>query len=142
MFKSKGLNIVLLLMAILTIAAVAVFYYMNHKTASASAPPSIEEIVKNLSVETDEITTNLKDDKFIRIKFTMQVSDKDAKAELVNRQFQVKNAILYLLSNMSEKDLSGQDGMEKLESTLQSKINALMKSGKIVHVYTTEKIIQ
>jgi flagellar protein FliL len=141
-FKSKVLNIVLLIMAVLTIAAVALFYYINHKTESASKPPSISDIVDHLSVETEEITTNLKDNKFIRIKFTMQVSNEDAKTELENRQFQVKNAILYLLSNMGEKDLEGQNGLKKLESTLQAKINALMESGDVVHVYTTEKIIQ
>ena len=142
MFKSRILNIVLLFMAIFIIFAVSLYFYLNHKVESVSQPPNISEIVDHLSVETDELTTNLKDDKYIRIKFMMQVSNKDAKTELENRQFQVKNTILYLLSNMTEKNLEGQNGLKTLESSLQSKINALMKSGKIVHVYTTEKIIQ
>ena len=90
-------------MAIFIIFAVSLYFYLNHKVESVSQPPNISEIVDHLSVETDELTTNLKDDKYIRIKFMMQVSNKDAKTELENRQFQVKNTILYLLSNMTEK---------------------------------------
>lgn len=144
MFKSKALNIVFLIMAVLTLTLALLFFYLNdsnHK-AGAAGPPSIDEVVKHLSVDTDEMTTNLKDDQFIRIKFTMQVSNQKAKDELTKRQFQVKNTILYLLSNMSAKNLEGQNGLKDLESTLQQKLNLLMKSGKIVHVYTTEKIIQ
>ncbi|MGV3489411.1 MAG: flagellar basal body-associated protein FliL [Tuberibacillus sp.] len=142
MFKSRVLNIVIFLMALFIIIAIALFYFINQKEKDASKPPTISEIVDHLSVETEEITTNLKDNKFIRIKFMMQVSNEDAKKELENRQFQVKNTILYILSNMTEKDLEGQDGLKKVESDLQTKINALMESGDIVHVYTTEKIIQ
>jgi flagellar FliL protein len=142
MFKSKVLNIVLLTMACLTIVAVISFYYLNHKAESASKPPTIDDIAKNLSVETEEMTTNLADDKYIRIKFTIQVSNKEAKDELEKRQFQVKNTILYLLSNMTEKNLRGQAGLKQLESSLQQKLNALMTKGEVVHVYTTEKIIE
>ncbi|WP_027726046.1 flagellar basal body-associated FliL family protein [Tuberibacillus calidus] len=142
MFKSKIVNFLILFMAFAIIVAMGVFYYLNNKEAAAAKPPAINDIVDHLSVETEEMTTNLKDDKFIRIKFMMQVSSKKAKEELENRQFQVKNTILYLLANMTEKDLNGQEGLKKLESELETKLNALMESGKIVHVYTTEKIIQ
>jgi len=142
MFKSRALNIFLIILAVLTLALIGSYYYLTHKPAPTTASPTIDDIVANLSVDTDEITTNLKDNKFIKIKFKIQVTNKEAKKELTSRQFQVNNTILYILSNKTEQDLEGQGGLKALESTLQSKINLLMKTGKVVHVYTTEKLIQ
>jgi flagellar FliL protein len=142
MFKSRALNIGLIIMAVLTLALIGSYYYLTHKPNPSPANPTIDDIVANLSVDTDEITTNLKDNKFIKIKFKIEVSNKEAKKELTARQFQVNNTILYILSNKTEQDLEGQSGLKSLESTLQSKINLLMKTGKVVHVYTTEKLIQ
>mgnify|MGYP001954335293 CR=1 FL=1 len=141
-FKSKALNIVLILMVCLTLVSVGAFYYLTHKAHAKDGPPSASEIVNHLSVTTDEITTNLSDNKFIKITFLIQVSDKKAKKELEERQFQVNNAILYLLSNKTEKDLQGQEGLKTLETGLTKDLNALLDNGKVVHVYTTEKIIQ
>ncbi|GGE46472.1 hypothetical protein GCM10011391_26590 [Pullulanibacillus camelliae] len=142
MFKSKTLNTVIITMAVLTVISASLYFYLNHKAQAKSSPPTVSEIVKHLSVSTDEITTNLSDNKFIKVSFLMQVSNKDAKDELTKRQFQVNNAILYLLSNKTEKDLQGQKGIKDLETALKDKLNGLMKSGKVTHVYTTEKIIQ
>jgi len=142
MFKSKALNTIIFTMAGLIVISVSLYFYVNHTVHAKSAPPTVSEIVKNLSVSTDEITTNLSGNKFIKISFLMQVSNKDAKDELTKRQFQVNNAILYLLSDKTEQDLQGRNGMSKLETDLKNKLNSLMKSGKVVHVYTTEKIIQ
>jgi flagellar protein FliL len=142
MFKSKAINIVMMTMVILTLISAGLFYYMNHKAQGKTDGPTVSDIVDHLSVATDEMTTNLKDDKFIKVSFLMQVSNKDAKTELEKRQFQVKNTILYLLSNKTEHDLEGQKGIKKLETSLKDQLNQLMKKGQIVHVYTTEKIIQ
>lgn len=134
----------LIVLVVLTVALVGVYFFLVHKPhASASQKaPSIDQIVNQLSVDTDEITTNLADNKFIKIQFKIQVSNKQAKKELTERQFQVNNTILYILSNKTETDLEGQNGIKNLEEDLQSKLNQLMVSGKIVHVYTTEKLIQ
>lgn len=142
MFKSRTLNLILVTLACLTLILAGVYYFLFHKTAPTSTNPTINQIVSQLSVDTDEITTNLKDNKFIKIKFKIQVSNKEAKKELTERQFQVNNTILYILSNTTESDLEGQKGLKNLEDTLQTKLNALMKTGKVVHVYTTEKLIQ
>nr|WP_275584387.1 flagellar basal body-associated protein FliL [Pullulanibacillus pueri] len=141
-FRSKTLNTLLIVMACFTLAGAGVFYYLSHKAHAKDSPPSIGEVVDHLSVTTDEITTNLKDNKFIKVTFLIEVSNKKAKSELEKRQFQVNNEILYLLSNKSEADLNGEKGLQKLETSLQEKLNNLMKNGTIVHVYTTEKIIQ
>ncbi len=145
MFKSRGLNITFLIMGVVIFAGLVLFIVMNvikPGDATTAKAENIDNIVKNLTVDTEEITTNLKDDHFIKVQFKLQASDKDTKDELTKREFQVKNAIIYTLSNLTPKDLQGSDGLNKLESLLKAKINSYLKKGHLTHVYTTEKIIQ
>lgn len=110
--------------------------------SKASAAENIDNIDKNLTVDTEEITTNLKDDHFIKVQFKLQASSKDTKDELVKRDFQVKNAIIYTLSNLTPNDIQGSDGLIHLQDLIQKKIDSYLKTGHLTHVYTTEKIIQ
>ncbi|MED2973317.1 MULTISPECIES: flagellar basal body-associated protein FliL [unclassified Fictibacillus] len=141
--KSKGKPILIAMLAALVIMGgigYYVFFQMPSKTA-AVAEPSAEELDK-VTVETEEITTNLADQSFIKIKFRIQADTEDAKAELEKRLFQVNNIIIYELSGMKAGDLQGQKGINHLEGTLKGKVSKLMQEGKIKRVYTIEKIIQ
>lgn len=123
------------------------FLVFNHfsKTAQAnkSNQPNIDDIVKNLTVDTDEITTNLKtSNNFVKVKFKIQVSNQTTKDELQKRMFQVKNEIIYQLSGMKPSDLQGPTGLNNLETALKKRFNSLLKDGSVVRVYTTEILIQ
>jgi flagellar FliL protein len=56
------------------------FKQFSPKT-EASSEPTAEELEK-LMVETDEMTTNLADQAYVKIKFKIQADNKDAKHEL------------------------------------------------------------
>ncbi|MFC7392557.1 flagellar basal body-associated FliL family protein [Scopulibacillus cellulosilyticus] len=147
MFRSRGLKIffiVVFSVIVIGLAGYLWFYFMDsNKIGSAKDKNNdIKYIIKNLTVDTDEITTNLKDDHYIKVQFKIQVSNKDAKKELTDREFQVKNAIIYILSGMTPRDLQGPKGLTRLENLIKSKINQDLESGQVTHVYTTEKIIQ
>ncbi|MDN4073431.1 flagellar basal body-associated protein FliL [Fictibacillus terranigra] len=141
--KSKGKPILFIMLAVLVIlggTGYYVFFQMPSKT-EANAEPSAEELEK-LTVETEEITTNLADQSFIKIKFRIETDNEDAKAELEKRLFQVNNIIIYELSGMKAGGLQGQKGINRLEDTLNHKVTKLLQEGKVKRVYTTEKIIQ
>ncbi|MFT8362608.1 MAG: flagellar basal body-associated FliL family protein [Sporolactobacillus sp.] len=144
MFKSRGLTITLIFMTLVLIAAAAVYFYMAHAASEKKdmKNPSIDQIVNDLSVSTGEITTNIKDDHFIKVDFNIQVSNQVAKSELTERSFQVKNAVIYTVSSMTSEDLSGQQGIANLENQMMNRINGFLKSGKVTHVYTTEMVVQ
>lgn len=144
MFKSKGMNILFAIMAVFIMAAVAGYFILNGmaKSKAEEKHPDIDEIVDNLTVSTDEITTNLKGDHFVKVKFNIQVSSEAAKDELAKRSFQVKNAIIYTLSGKTPGDLQGQAGIANLEQSIKKRINSFLQHGKVTHVYTTEKIVQ
>ncbi|MTT32271.1 flagellar basal body-associated protein FliL [Terrilactibacillus sp. BCM23-1] len=146
MFKSKGMNILFTIMAIFIFVAVAGFFVVNmmhqNKTSAQKKDVSIDTIVNDLTIDTDEITTNMKDSHFANVQFKIQVSNKDAKEELTKREFQVKNAIILTLSSLTPNDLQGSKGIDRLQQLIKDQINAFLKSGRVVNVYTTKKLIQ
>lgn len=130
-----------MLLAISLIGTAGYFAFKQFSPKTEAAEPTAEDL-EELMVETEEITTNLSDQAYIKIKFKIQAENTDAKEELEKRLFQVNNLIIYEISNMETADLSGQKGLIHLEDVLKDKISKLMQEGKIVRVYTTQKIIQ
>lgn len=148
MFKNKLFNIALILMiaiSLLGVASVAVYkLYINPAHAGVEEekePLSIDEIIK-LTVETEEITTNLNGGGYIRIKFKLQADNKKSKAELEKRLFQVDHIILKTLSGMTEEQIRGPEGIKRVEEQVRSEISSLLQEGEVAEVLTTRMIIQ
>ncbi|MFG6496780.1 flagellar basal body-associated protein FliL [Fictibacillus sp. UD] len=130
-----------MLVAIGLIGAAGYFGFKQFSPKTEASEPTAEELDK-LMVQTEEMTTNLADQAYVKIQFEIQADNKDAKHELEKRLFQVKNLIIFEISNMKTEELSGQKGLVSLENTLKTEINKVMQDGKVVRVYTTQKIIQ
>ncbi|RXI98000.1 flagellar basal body-associated protein FliL [Anaerobacillus alkaliphilus] len=143
MFKNKLVNIMLIILIALTLIGgiTLVLYFQFTKTDDPDKEPTIDEIIA-LSVDTNEITTNLLTNDFIRVSFKIQVDNSKAKTELEKRDFQVRNIIIRELSGMRSSDFTGSAGIENLENVIRIKINEYMQEGKVVNVYTTGFVLQ
>ena len=128
----------LIILVSIGIGAVVVVFYVNNDTDKGKAQ-SIDEIVE-YSYETPEITTDLQDGTFVRIQFQVLTDGKNAKKEVVKREFQLKNILIKELAKMNEDDFKA--GLGELEGDIQSKLNEVMTEGNITDVYTTNKILQ
>lgn len=102
-------------------------------------PDPIEDLVK-YSYETSEITTDLEDGGFLRIQFQIVTDGKKAKNELASRDFQLRNILIKELTPLTEDEFT--TGLDDIEEIVQTKLNELMTEGKIVDVYTINKILQ
>ncbi|WP_010630948.1 flagellar basal body-associated FliL family protein [Sporolactobacillus vineae] len=144
MFKSKGLNIIFILMIVMIIGTVIAYFLLSGYAQSRAdvRNPSIDEINKDLTVSTGEITTNIQGDHFIKVDFNIQVSNKQARDELQKRSFQMKNAVIYVVSDLTAGKIQNQQGIAGLENQIKNRINGFLQSGTVTHVYTTEKIVQ
>ncbi|MFT8871358.1 MAG: flagellar basal body-associated FliL family protein [Sporolactobacillus sp.] len=144
MFKSRLMNIIFILMGVVIVAVIVFFVLMQQKEDETKPikNPTLSQIVNDLTFSTGEITTNIRDDHFIKVNFKIQVSTEAAKAELAQRSFQVKNAVIYAVSGLRMEDVQGQDGIVKLENDILQRINRFLKSGQVTHVYTTEIVAQ
>ena len=145
LFKNKLMNIMLIILTTLTliggITLVLYFQFSNSASADPNKEPTIDEILA-LSVDTNEITTNLLTNDFIRVSFKIQVDNEKAKKELEKRDFQVRSIIIRELSGMRASDFSGPEGIEGLENLILVKINEYMQEGIVVKVYTTGFVLQ
>lgn len=131
-----------ILIAIALVGVIALVIILKTDGGSAEGKePSADELVK-VSVEVPEMTTNLADDGFIKIKFTIQANNKDAKKELEKRNFQVQNIIIAELSELKADDFKGKKGKENLQEKLKTRINSIMQTGSVEKVYITSSIIQ
>lgn len=143
LFKNKLVNIMLIILIALTLIGgiTLVVYNQSIKEVDPNREPTIDEIIE-LSVDMNEITTNLLTNDFVRVTFKFQVDNDKAKEELEKREFQVKNIIIRELSGMRSSNFTGSEGIEKLEDVLQIKINEYMQDGKVVNVYTIGFVLQ
>lgn len=125
----------------LTLGGVVSLVLVNHFSKNPNAAPTIDEVIAN-SYTTDEITTNLRSNGFIKASFQIQTSNKSAAEEIAKRDFQVNNIIIRTLAGMEASELSGPEGIEQLENKIRDQVNELMQNGEVVRVYTTSWVIQ
>lgn len=143
MFKSKWLNRTIVILLLLTIFIISGYFYMQYRTHhNKSEQPSIDDIVDKRLVKIGEITTNLKNDQYIKMALSIQVTSEDAKSELKKRQFQVKNTIITLLADMEAGHIQGKKGIDAFESDLKQAINEYLNQGEVEHVFITKKLVQ
>ena len=113
----------------------------NDAENTSTLEPSIDEILVS-SIDVPELTTNLMDNKFVRISLKIQTNSEDAAAELTKRDFQTKNIVIQTLSEMSSADLEGKTGKIDFQNTIKVQLNELMQQGEVQKVYITSYIIQ
>jgi flagellar FliL protein len=148
MFKNKLLNMsVILLIAITLLGIVALVLYkyvlipQDTNDLNTLNDPSIEEMVE-MSVSTGELTTNLADNRYAVMDFTIVLNNEDAKEEVEMGLFLVKREIIGVLSSLTSEDLTGEEGVNAMEARIISRVNNILREGEVVKVVTTKRLIQ
>ncbi|GEK30931.1 flagellar protein FliL [Kurthia zopfii] len=138
MKNNKLLTIMLIILVSITLIGVVALVVVTQfsKDPGSAAQPSIDEIIEQ-SVDVPELSTNLSDKRYVKLSLKIQTDSKEAAEEIGKRDFQVKNILVELLSDMSSKDLEGQKGKELLTNALKAKFNSLMQNGEVQKVYIT-----
>lgn len=134
----------IVLLAVALLGAIVFIVYQNfwaQQTADAKNAPS-PDILSEVTSEPLEVTTNLSDDTYIKLAVLFQVDNPRAKEELDQRMFQLKDTLITLLQNRTKKDVNGDKGLKNLKDALKNKANSLLSSGKVEHVYVTERVTQ
>lgn len=140
MNTKKKAAMIIAVVIILLIGGASYFLYQS-KTKGKTTGLSADTIAANM-VNTNPIITDLHSGGFIQISFNIQASSQKAKDELTKRDFQVRNIAIRLLSGMTEDQVKSPAGMAQLETDMKNEINQLMQNGRVVQIYTTNKMIQ
>ncbi|MBO1003799.1 flagellar basal body-associated protein FliL [Pseudogracilibacillus auburnensis] len=128
------------LVILLVIGVAALIIVLNFNKGSTKGEGRSIDEMNEYSYETPEVTTDLKDGKFVRIQFQIIADGKKGLKEVEKREFQIKNILIKELAVMTEEDFK--TGLSDLEATLQSSLNEVMTDGDITDVYTVSKILQ
>jgi len=72
----------------------------------------------------------------------MEVSEKEALAELEQLKPRLRDSILDLLTSRSYKDLVELAGKQRLREDIAGRVNNALSKGKITKVYFTDFVIQ
>ncbi|WP_093191673.1 flagellar basal body-associated protein FliL [Salimicrobium halophilum] len=133
----KTMLIVLITLTVLGVAAIIIVLNLN--SSEADGERSIDEI-REASLETEEMTTDLESGGFVRISFRIITDSTDGLEELEKRDFQMKNVIIKQLAQMDEKAFKSD--LTTLEETIKLRLNEFMEEGTITDVYTISKVLQ
>ncbi len=134
----KTMLAILIVLTVIGVVALVMIMTISGKEKE-DGKPSIDEVIEN-SFETEELTTDLKNDRYVRIQFRIVTNSKEAKEELQKRDFQLKNILIKELSKMNQDEFK--TGVDNLENMLKTRLNELMVEGKVTDVYTIDKVLQ
>jgi len=135
------LSIVIVALLVSITATFFLAVQSDGETAAEETEPGIDEVIDR-SWDTDELTTNLAGDRYVRASFQIQADATETREELEKRDFQIKNAIIHRMSEMDADELGSSEGIQTLEADLQEDINDLLDTGEVENVYTTSRIIR
>ena len=110
------------------------------QTAQAVVKPAAE--LKEITHEVNDIITNLSDRRsIVKISFAFELENKKAKDEFVLLDHKVKSTVIQTLADMTGEQLQSVKGRDQLASTLINKLNGMLASGRLSHVYITNFIL-
>ena len=95
--------------------------------------------------EMDTFIVNLADPggkRYLRITIALEVTSEKVVEELKKRLPQVKHQILMILPSKKVEDIQSVEGKNIAMNEIMTQLNALLKEGKITHLYFTEFVIQ
>ena len=155
MFK-KMLPWVIMIFVVITLIVFAAFLLWNYLFKESSgdlsneARQSVEQVegvklsalqTKELSVEMNDILTNLTTGEFIKISFTFELSNESVKEEFILLDFKIKALITQTLSDLTVEQSQGSAGLDYISATLLNKINQVLEKGKVKQVNITNKVL-
>ncbi|GED70232.1 hypothetical protein BRE01_39340 [Brevibacillus reuszeri] len=150
MFQNRLFNMALIIIIAISLLGVISFVLWQTYLAPGSQTASTEEKqmkpltakqMKEYSVDTGEITTNLLTNNYMIVRFSITAENSSAKEELEQRLPQVNQVIIKTLAGLTPEDIKGTEGVNKLEAKIMNEISSLMQEGKIVQVVTTKRVL-
>lgn len=93
----------------------------------------------------DEFLVNLCDEEanhYIKAKVALEVVNKEALAEVVERTPQIRDDIISILRTKKAADMQKPDSMLKLKEEIRKKCNENLTNGNILVVYFTDFVMQ
>lgn len=131
MKKKSGIIIVILLIALLSGGSV---YYLVFNTDAADAEPDATDKLYNYAI-TDPFITNVKDSsKLFKATIVLVANQKGLDDLLEQNQYTVRDTILFILRDLTEKDIKNEEIQDTLRQSIPDALNEALGIDSIVSV--------
>jgi flagellar protein FliL len=80
--------------------------------------------------------------RYLKLNMKVELTNERALEELKNRSFQLKDAMLMMLSGKEFEDISTASGKQALKQETIAQVNKILKSGQVREIYFTDFIVQ
>ncbi|MDQ0161743.1 flagellar basal body-associated protein FliL [Aeribacillus alveayuensis] len=141
--NKKIITTLLIIITSISIIGIAALYVIQQfaENSQEEKEPTIDEVLER-TVEVPEITTNLASNNIVQLTLKIETTNKKAKEELEKRDFQVRDIVIFVLSDIKASELEGQNGMNILKEKIKNRINGLLQNGEVKELYITSFILQ
>jgi len=112
---------------------------------ASSAPSSKDKPVNSLMYEWDSLLVNLADaggKRYLKVTMKLELTDAHLHEEISERSYEVKDALITLLSSKEYEDISTPSGKTRLKQEIMNRVNKIVKNGQVKEVYFTDFIVQ
>ncbi len=133
-------KIVIILVALIAVLGIAggVYFFVLQDTGAKEGSPVYYTYELG-----DSFVTNVKDsEKLFKATVIVVADDKDLAELLKEKQFVLRDTVLFQLRNLTEEDISSTTVQDSLRSTLVTALNQTLEIDNIVNVYFTDFVMQ
>ncbi len=156
--KKSPLKLIIILVLILAILGGGGFFaykkFLAPKPKTAKQPMTAQEeealppgqLPKFGQIfDLDPFIVNLADQKevhYLKVKISLELKGKKVTDEMNKRLPQVRDIIIELLSSKTFEELATLHGKEHLKNEIMIRLNSILKTGSVEHVFFTEFVMQ
>ncbi len=111
---------------------------------SGQSPFSGDAATGNM-VELESFIVNILDEKgsrYLKASIILDVDNEEVAQEITDRMPQIKDAVLLLVGNKAYNDLADMQGKLQLRVELISRLNEILKTGRVRKIYFTDFVVQ
>ncbi|CAM3356299.1 flagellar basal body-associated FliL family protein [Marinicrinis lubricantis] len=143
------LIIVLVSITLISVAAFSLYHFVLNDSGSSNNEAAIEETKpltaeekKELTVEVNDIITNLSELNYIvKVNMDFIVDSEEAKNELTLLTSTVKSIMVKTLADTAPDEMKGSKGQDTFTAKIMNAVNAELQEGKLVQVQITDLVI-
>jgi flagellar FliL protein len=146
--------IIALLLILLIIGGLVAYFLLTNTSEQNTNPQTQEKVVKKKVSDMaqigpiyplDQFIVNLVSnnaDRYLKCKVSLELDSQDLQNEIDKKLPAVRDTIINILSSKTVEEIQTAKGKEKLKEEIKRKLNEMLTTGEIRHVYFTEFVIQ
>lgn len=141
--KSSMKKLIILVVLVAVLGGGGFFGYQKFFAKEQGAPKEV--VVQPVIHDLETFLVNLSDPggkRYLKITMKLKMNGPDGAAEIVNRNFEVRDLILTILSSKEFEDVARPEDKLALKQELMTSLNRTLHNGQVQDIYFTEFLVQ